>query len=109
YTFSKSIDDASAPGGGAASDGTVDTGNGLDTSLIIGHQFDGRANRGLSDFDRRHRFVASTVWDLPTPSFASDSKLRHCLTGNWQVSGIVIACRVCRWTFSIQKGVRCMA
>ena len=91
YTFSKSIDDASGPGGGAGSDGTLDTSGGLDTSWIIGHQFDGRANRGISDFDRTHRFVASAIWDMPTPGFAANSRTARRFLGNWQVSGIVIA------------------
>jgi hypothetical protein len=91
YTFSKSIDDASGPGGGAGSDGTVDIGGGLDTSWIIGHQFDGRANRGISDFDRTHRFVASAIWDMPTPGFARHSKAGRGFLANWQVSEILIA------------------
>jgi len=38
-----------------------------ETSGILGNQFNNRANRGLSDFDRRHRFVLSGVWEVPTP------------------------------------------
>jgi len=91
YTFSKSIDDASGPGGGAGSDGAVDTGGGLDTSWIIGHQFDARANRGISDFDRTHRFVASSIWDMPAPGFAANSKAGRWFLANWQISEIVIA------------------
>jgi hypothetical protein len=38
-----------------------------------------RASRGLSDFDRRQRFVASAVYDLPT--LAGSSKLVRSLQG----------------------------
>ncbi len=52
YTFSKSIDDASNPGGGAYTNGTLDRSGGLDTTNTWGNQLDPRANRGISDFDR---------------------------------------------------------
>jgi hypothetical protein len=65
YTFSKSIDNTSEAGGGANTDGSLDTGGGLDTSAVYGNQLDPRANRGVSDFDRTHRFVANGLWDLP--------------------------------------------
>lgn len=57
YTYSKSIDDASSIGGGA----TVVAQNDLDIS----------AERSLSSFDQRHRFVADYVYDLP---FGKDRK-----------------------------------
>jgi hypothetical protein len=40
----------------------------LDQSIILGNQLDDRANRGVSDFDRTHRFVLSYLWDLPQTS-----------------------------------------
>ena len=89
YTFSKSIDDASNAGGGAFSDGSLDTSSGLDTGGVWGNQFAGRANRGVSDFDRTHLLALNYVWDLPTPSLVN-SPLRALLS-NWQVSGLVIA------------------
>jgi hypothetical protein len=91
YTLAKSIDNASHPGGGAFADGTLDTGGGLDTSDVVGNQLDGRANRGVSDFDRTHRFVANYVWDLPMPRFGGSSRAGRVFLGNWQASGIVIA------------------
>ena len=57
YTYSKSIDDASSIGGGA----TVVAQNDLDIA----------AERSLSSFDQRHRFVADYVYDLP---FGKDRK-----------------------------------
>jgi hypothetical protein len=50
-----------------------------------------RANRGLSDYDRTHYFVFSSVWNLPEPSFARGSVATWLLFSNWQVSGIVTA------------------
>ena len=91
YTFSKSIDNASNAGGGAFSDGSLDNSSGLDTGNVWGNQFGGRANRGLSDFDRTHRFVLSYVWDLPKPSFARSPRVARALFFNWQLSGVVIA------------------
>jgi hypothetical protein len=91
YTFSKSIDNASEAGGGAYPDGTLDTGNGLDSGGVYGNQLDPRVNRGVSDFDRTHRFVMNCVWNIPAAFQARDSRADHLLFSNWQVSGIVIA------------------
>jgi outer membrane receptor protein involved in Fe transport len=89
YTFSKSIDNASGPGGGAGSDGSIDTSSGYDTAGILGNQLDARGNRGVSDFDRPQRFVAAYTWDVPQPHFAAHSTAGSWLLANWQVSGIV--------------------
>ena len=89
YTFSKSIDNASNPGGGANTDGTVDRSGGLDTGNVWGNQLDPRANRGLSDFDRTHYFVLNYVWLVPDPTFARASTARRLAFSNWQLSGIV--------------------
>jgi hypothetical protein len=78
YTFAKSLDNASGQGE-------------IDTSLILGNQFDNRANRGVSDFDRTHRFVLSYLWDLPRPAFAARSTAGRLLFSNWQVAGIITA------------------
>ena len=42
---------------------------------------------GLSDFDHRHRLVASYVWDLPRFTGISNSIVRSVL-GGWEWSGI---------------------
>lgn len=83
YTFGRSIDNAS---GGSDSAGEV-----RDTINIAGNQFDNRANRGVSDFDRTHRFVLSYLWDLPRPAFAARSTAGRLLFSNWQVAGIFTA------------------
>jgi hypothetical protein len=79
YTYAKSIDNASGNVGG------------LDTTIILGNQLDDRANRGVSDFDRTHRFVLSYLWDLPRPAFGNGSKAGRLLLSGWQVAGIITA------------------
>ncbi len=91
YTFSKSIDDASNAGGGAFSDGSLDTTSALDTGTVFGNQFSAHTNRGLSDFDRTHRLVLNGIWDVPTAGWAVHSRVANALFANWQLSGIVIA------------------
>lgn len=54
---------------------------------VAGDQFDWRTNYGPSDFDRRHRFVTSFVYDLP--KLASESKLGKALLNNWELNGIL--------------------
>ena len=78
YTYAKSLDNAS---GFADSDGSV----------VLGNQLDNQASRGLSDFDGKHRFVLSYLWDLPQPAFAAKSKPGRLLFSGWQVAGIITA------------------
>ena len=78
YTYAKSLDNASGQAG-------------ADTSIILGNQLDSKANRGVSDFDRTHRFVFSYLWDLPNPPFAGRSKAGRLLLSDWQVAGIITA------------------
>jgi hypothetical protein len=78
YTYAKSLDNASGQGG-------------IDTSHILGNQLDDRANRGVSDFDRTHRFVLSYLWDLPSPAFAARSRAGRLMLSDWQVAGIITA------------------
>src|SRR5207244_3976284 len=63
----------------------------IDTTTILGNQLDDRANRGVSDFDRTHRFVLSYLWDLPRPALATKSTAGRWLFSNWQIAGIVTA------------------
>lgn len=51
-----------------------------------GDQSDWKRNYGPSDYDRRHRFVASFVYDLP--KFATERGALKALLNNWQVNGI---------------------
>ncbi len=87
YTFSRTIDDTSNPGGGANTDGSVDRSGGVDTGNIWGGQLDSRSNRGLSDFDRTHYLVLDCVWDVARPNFAH--RFPEDMLSNWQISTIV--------------------
>jgi carboxypeptidase family protein len=89
YTWARSIDNASGQGGGAGTTGLVNTGAVGETSGILGNQLDNRANRGVSDFDRKHRFVFSGIWDLPAPAFAKTTTAGKILLNGWQVGGIL--------------------
>ncbi|MEB2360270.1 MAG: TonB-dependent receptor [Bryobacterales bacterium] len=72
YTFSKSIDETSADTTPQNPSQTVPMNRTL--------------NRGVSDFDQRHRLVASHVWSLPELS-GQNAVVRGVL-GGWQFSGI---------------------
>jgi len=90
YTYAKSIDNASGTGGGAGIVGIVNPGSVADTSMILGDQVNNRPNRGISDFDRTHRFVLTSLWDLP--GFGNRaSRVQRVLLRNWQISGIMVA------------------
>ncbi|OLE54521.1 MAG: hypothetical protein AUG51_08005 [Acidobacteria bacterium 13_1_20CM_3_53_8] len=84
YTYAKSLDNASGN-----SDSTGDFA--ADAASIAGNQLESSANRGVSDFDRTHRFVLSYLWDLPRPAFARKSTVGRLLLSNWQVAGIITA------------------
>lgn len=86
YTFAKAIDNASGQGGGAGTIGVLNPGAVGETSTILGDQRNNRANRGIADFDRTHRFVLSGIWELPSPK---NSGFAKAVFGGWQVGGIV--------------------
>jgi hypothetical protein len=89
YTLAKSIDNASGQGGGPGAGGVLNPGAVGETSPILGNQLDPNANRGRSDFDRKHRFVFSAIYEIPTPQFAKESSAGKLLLGNWQLATIV--------------------
>jgi hypothetical protein len=89
YTYGVSTDNASGQGGGAGVTGVVNPGGVGETSGILGDQRDRNANRGPSDFDRKHRFVFSALYELPTPKFAAGSPAGRLILGNWQIGAIV--------------------
>jgi len=68
YTYSHSIDDASSS---------------LDNGFVNSYDF--RGNRASSNFDERHVFTLSYIYDLPVFKSAG---LTHTLLGGWQWSGI---------------------
>jgi hypothetical protein len=91
YTWAKSIDNASGQGGGAGFGGVVNPGGVGETSPILGDQHNNRANRGVSDFDRPHRFVFSSVYELPKLVSNEGPALSRGLLNNWQLGGIFTA------------------
>ncbi|HKQ52436.1 MAG TPA: TonB-dependent receptor, partial [Pyrinomonadaceae bacterium] len=74
YTLGKSVDTHSGTGFS-------------DINTVPGDQFDLSTNKGPSDFDRRHRFITSFVYDLPKLNTAS--ALVRALFNNYQINGIV--------------------
>ena len=70
YNYSKSIDGISID---------VDGFNGQDTMNM-------RADKALSDFDVRSRFVASFLWEIPGPR----TGLKRLALGGWQANGIFV-------------------
>lgn len=76
YTFSRSIDNGSFPSGRLA----------IRVGTIPQDQNNLRAERGLSNFDVRHRFVISYLWEIP--AFRSQKGLLGHVFGGWQLNGI---------------------
>src|SRR5208337_1689313 len=75
YVFSKSIDDASAIGGGGV--------------VVAQNPFDISADRGFSSFNQTHKFTGNWMYDLPfgeNRRFAQKGAWSHVLS-NWQWSG----------------------
>jgi hypothetical protein len=82
YTWSKSIDNNSADPGSTSGGGKPDVPN---VGFVVqGDQRNLSMNRGVSDFDRTHRFSASFVYELP--GFIDSSWTR-----GWELSGFVQA------------------
>src|SRR5882672_671594 len=83
YTYAKSIDNGSG--------GVANLAASVDVGVILGNQLDNRAHRGVSSFDRPHRFVLSYLWDLPRPALAARSNVGRMLLSNWHLAGIIAA------------------
>lgn len=88
YTYAKSIDNASGQGGGAGTGGVLNPGAVGETAFSLGNPALARGNRGVSDFDRSHRFVISYIAAIPTPQFAQNNAVGRGFLGGWSVSGI---------------------
>jgi hypothetical protein len=82
YRWSKSIDIVSYEGPTAATNPT--------------YPLDVRQERGPSDYDVRHHFVASGLWELPFLRNRKDAA--GALLGGWQLSGILTAHTGFPWT-----------
>jgi hypothetical protein len=78
YTWSKSLDDL-APRAGVTG---FDTSSALPWDDPRRHQFD----YGPSEFDHKHRFVASWIWQMP--SLKEKNSVLRGFFGDWQLSGL---------------------
>lgn len=81
YRFSKSIDVVSSEQIGAPNPT---------------YPLDPRQERGPSDYDVRHHFIASGLWDLPI--FRNRTDLAGKVLGGWQLSGILTKHTGFPWT-----------
>jgi hypothetical protein len=90
YTWSKSIDDASA-----SDDSFVFLGGGTlgGSTLNVQNPYDLRAERAVSVFDIPHIFQASFVYELPVGrgrTFGREfNPILDAVVGGWQINGIV--------------------
>ena len=96
YTFSKSLDEASAAERIGPYEGTNGTGNDLNGGGIVINSWDPLALRGLSDFNAFHQLNANLVYQLPFGKgqrlMENASPALNAVVGGWHVSGIF------RWT-----------
>jgi len=96
YTFSKSLDEASAAGRVGAYEGTGGTGSDLNGGGIVINSYAPLTLRGLSDFNAFHQINANLVYLLPFGRgqrfLGGAGTVVNELVGGWHVSGIF------RWT-----------
>ena len=78
YTWSKSIDTGS-------SISSVAAGTGYESSFAVATPLLPELARGPSNYDVRHSFVGSFVWELPSPAWEG---VRGAMAGGWQLSGV---------------------
>ena len=92
YTFSKSLDEASAAERIGPYEGTGGTGNDLNGGGIVINSWDPLALRGLSDFNAFHQLNANLVYQLPFGKgqrlMENASPALNAVVGGWHVSGI---------------------
>ena len=79
YTYSKSIDAGST---------TFSEGGEGANSVGASWAFDPKIQRGVSDFNLTHNFVANYQYDIPVAARIKSSALANTLLGGWQVGGI---------------------
>jgi hypothetical protein len=77
YTFAKSLDNLDQSSSGVF----------LSAGNVSGNQLDFSQAKGLSAFDRRHRWVASFIWQLPRST--SGTLIGKALLNGWDVAGLV--------------------
>jgi hypothetical protein len=79
YTWSHTIDNYS---------GQITSAGTSDVSADVGDQATFAGTRGTADFDRRHRVVASFVYDMPK-FYRGDGALKY-LVNDWQIAVVSI-------------------
>lgn len=103
YTFSKSLDEASAAERIGPYEGTGGTGSDLNGGGIVINAWQPLSLRGLSDFNAFHQLNANLVYQLPFGKgqrLASNAgSLLNNLIGGWHVSGVF------RWTTGLPISV----
>jgi len=104
YTFGKSIDNQSVDPVGAASGGGLSTSNSRTPTDLRNLQ----EEKGRSDFDRRHVFNVTAVWELPVGRnktlFGDAPGWLNQIIGGWTVNGI--STYMTGEPFSVRSGVR---
>jgi hypothetical protein len=78
YTFSKTLDFTSGSG-------MLDS---LELGFLSNDQTNPRQARGLNDFDRKHRFVLSFIYELP--ELKTGPRLMRGALSHWQFSGVSV-------------------
>jgi len=78
YTYGHALDDGSGYESGTGSAGRV-------RNFVPGFE---RLNYGDSDFDARHRFVASYVYTVPVSGVLKENRILAELLGGWGVGGL---------------------
>jgi Carboxypeptidase regulatory-like domain/TonB dependent receptor len=74
YTFSKTLD----------TDGAEINSTSSGNALTLGNQNSPGDRWGRASFDRTHRFVLSSTWNLPSPS----AGLERAVLGGWEVAAV---------------------
>jgi hypothetical protein len=77
YTFSRSVD----------SEGFNSQQSSAGTAIPLGDQNNAAGRRGPSSYTRRHRFVLSAIYEVP--SFVSGGPLKALASG-WSISGVTV-------------------
>jgi hypothetical protein len=79
YTLSKSIDTGS-------SISSVSSGTGYESSFAVATPLLPEIGRGLSNYDVRHNFVGSLIWEVPFSSRLTG--VTRAVLAGWQLSGV---------------------
>jgi hypothetical protein len=64
----------------------IDSSSTDNLGATVADPFDIRQEHGRSDWDRRHAFVASWLWELP---FKFNNHLTNSLLGGWTLTGFI--------------------